>query len=68
MPSDDDHPLLKVSEVAAALRVSPTTIYDMIAKQRLPHLKLTGAGCIRVRRVDLEQYLEEARQNGSAVS
>ena len=54
--------LMTVSEVAEALRVGRSTVYQMIDKKVLPiHRVGTGRGTIRVSAGDLEGYLRGCR-------
>ena len=51
--------VLTVKEAAELLKVSPGCVYQLIAERRIPHLRIgVGRGCIRIRRQDLEQFLE----------
>jgi excisionase family DNA binding protein len=45
---------LKVPEVAEMLGVKPRTIYEMVAKERIPYRKPPGSGILRF---DLEEIL-----------
>ena len=54
--------LMKVNEVAQALSVSNSLVYQLIAAGKLPcHRIGTGRGAIRVNRDDLEAFLSECR-------
>ena len=46
--------LLKVPEVAEMLGVKPRTIYEMVAKERIPYRKPPGSSILRF---DLEEIL-----------
>jgi excisionase family DNA binding protein len=45
---------LKVSELAALLKLKPRTIYDMVAKGRIPYRKPQGSNILRF---DLEEII-----------
>ena len=51
--------LLKVSELAALLKVKPRTIYEMVAQNRIPYRKPPGSNILRF---DLEEILEWTRR------
>ncbi len=55
--------LLTVAEVRAILRLGHTATYEAIARGRLPAIRLPPRS-IRVRRRDLEAWIEEHRQRG----
>src|ERR1051326_2791977 len=38
---------LKVSELAAMLKVKPRTIYEMVSQRRIPYRKLPGSNLLR---------------------
>ena len=46
--------LLRVPEVAEMLGVKPRTIYEMVAKERIPYRKPPGSSILRF---DLEEIL-----------
>ncbi len=46
--------LLKVPEVAEMLGVKPRTIYEMVAKERIPYRKPPGSSILRF---DLEEIV-----------
>ena len=46
--------LLKVPEVAEMLGLKPRTIYEMVAKERIPYRKPPGSSILRF---DLEEIL-----------
>ena len=54
---------LKVSELAAMLKVKPRTIYDMVAQNRIPYRKPPGTNILRF---DLDEILAwtKAGSNG----
>ena len=45
---------LKVSELAAMLKVKPRTIYEMVAQRRIPYRKLPGSNLLRF---DLDEII-----------
>ena len=45
---------LKVSELAAMLKVKPRTIYEMVAQRRIPYRKLPRSNILRF---DLEEII-----------
>ncbi len=51
---------LSVREAAAALGVSPNKVYDLVAENRIPHVRL--GRLIKIPRHGLEVWLE--RQSG----
>jgi excisionase family DNA binding protein len=55
---DDADEWLTVHEVARQLRVSRRTVYRYLRHEGLPHVRLGGGGSIRVRRGDLEAWLQ----------
>jgi excisionase family DNA binding protein len=55
--------LLTAREVAAMLRVSANCVYDLIAKGKLACYRVgVGRGAIRLRRSDVEAYLDACRK------
>ncbi|WP_438494123.1 helix-turn-helix domain-containing protein [Streptomyces asiaticus] len=53
-------PPLRVKDIAAALRVDPSTVYAEIKSGRLPSYRVgTGRGTIRISRVAFRTYLAE---------
>ena len=55
----------RVGEVAEALGVSESAIYDLVARRKLKVVKLNpGKGAVLIRRQDLEEFLENRLQNG----
>ncbi len=46
--------LLKVSDLAAFLKVKPRTIYEMVAKKRIPYRKPPGSNILRF---DLDEII-----------
>jgi excisionase family DNA binding protein len=64
-PSPKDSMLLTVEEVAALLRLKPSSIYDAAARGRLPAVRLwTGRrrSVVRFRRADIERFIAERVQ------
>ena len=53
---------LTVAEVCAVLRVSRSTFYEWRAKGRAPRCVKLPNGEIRVRRSDLEQWLDDHQE------
>lgn len=54
--------LLKVKEVADALRVSASLVYSLIESGRLPACRVgRGRGSVRVLAEDLTNYIESSR-------
>ena len=59
---------LRVSEVAEALNVSSSWVYNEIACRRLPVVKLRpGKGAVRIRPLDLRQFVEQRVINSSTI-
>jgi excisionase family DNA binding protein len=54
--------LLRVSELAALLKVKPRTIYEMVAQNRIPYRKPPGSNILRF---DLDEIIAwtKARTN-----
>ncbi len=55
-------PLLTVEDVAQRLRVSPRTVYTMVAQNRIPFLKPPGTNLLRF---DPEEYLAWEKRKAS---
>ena len=53
---------LTVAEVCAELGVSRSTFYDWRAARKAPHCIKLPNGAIRVRRADLERWLEDREE------
>lgn len=54
--------MLKVDDVAELLGVSPTTVYGLVADQRIAHFRVgRGRGAIRFEREDVEAFRKAAR-------
>lgn len=54
--------LLTIGDVAELLKVSTATVYALVKRGALPHLRVSNA--IRVRAVDLEAYLAKPAAPG----
>jgi excisionase family DNA binding protein len=56
-----ESPLLTYREAAAFLKISPSTLYAMVARGRIPVARLgsgpAGAGITRFQRQDLEAFV-----------
>jgi len=62
MPTENESPLLTVEEVAKRLRLRPSTIYEAVAANRLPHIQLWRGrrkAVIRFRSEDLESFVRD---------
>lgn len=55
--------LLKVSEVAEELGLAVGTVYHLISQGRIPVTRLSRR-CVRVRRSDLDRWLDELTEPG----
>jgi excisionase family DNA binding protein len=53
---------LRVSELAAMLKVKPKTIYDMVAQRRIPYRKLPGSNLLRF---DLDEIVAWTKAGNS---
>lgn len=59
--------MFTVQEIAQKLNVSPTCVYQLIERGRLPcHRIGLGRGTIRVSRQDLRDYLSSCRHDRSS--
>lgn len=56
--------LLTVADVALALRVTPKTVYRLLAAGKLPRVKVGAA--VRVRPEDLDRFIDRQTQTGGA--
>ncbi len=54
--------LLRVSEIAALLKVKPRTIYEMVAQGRIPYRKPPGSNILRF---DLDEIIAWTRAGRS---
>lgn len=52
--------MLTVAEIAAELRVSKMTVYRLVNERQLPSVRVGRS--VRVRRSDLDAYLDTATQ------
>jgi excisionase family DNA binding protein len=52
--------LLSVREVATRLRVSTATVYKLVHKGELPHIRVVNT--VRVRPTDLEAFVAKGRR------
>ncbi|MEV4581863.1 helix-turn-helix domain-containing protein [Nonomuraea jabiensis] len=52
------HAMLTIPEVCAELQVSRSTFYEWRAKRRAPRCITLPNGSIRIRRIDLDRWLE----------
>ena len=57
--------LLTVPEVASRLRVSRTTIYNLIREKHLPAMRVNSS--IRIEENDLLDYIDACRTVGAGV-
>lgn len=61
--------LLTVKEVAGRLKVSQACVYQLVAEQKLAHVRIgCGRGAIRIAERDLESFLESCRVEPSGTS
>ena len=58
-----DREVLTVSEVAALLRISRNKVYDMVARNQLPHFRV--GNCIRFRSDDLGEWMRRQQNGGT---
>lgn len=58
-----DGPLLTPPEAAALLRLPNSTVYDLVRRNVLPHIRIGRA--VRFSRVDLEDYIESQRRSAA---
>jgi len=56
----DDRPMMKASDIAAALNVSRSKAYELLASGEIP--SMTVGGCRRVRPSTFEAYLDAKEQ------
>ena len=55
---------LRISEVAEMLGVSQSMVYDLVARRKLPVIKLIpGKGAVRIRPEDLQDFIENHISN-----
>ncbi len=62
---DNESELLRVSQVAKILNVSPATIYTWVEQGKFPCFKFVGA--IRIKRSDLTKWLKSKKKGGESV-
>lgn len=55
--------ILTVPEVSKILKISKSKIYLLIQRKELPHIKIQRN--VRIRRSDLEKWLERRVENAS---
>lgn len=53
----DSDPLLGVEEVAARIRFSPKSIYQLVHRKKIPYTKISGG--LRFRKSDIEAWIAE---------
>ena len=59
-----EDPILTIPEVARYLKMSESKIYSLVAREKIPHLKI-GRN-VRIRRKDLQAWIEkQSNQLGS---
>ena len=58
MSATSQFDLLRINEVAEYLRIGRTTLYQLIRAGEIKKIKVRGG--VRVRRRDLERYIEAA--------
>jgi excisionase family DNA binding protein len=51
--------LLTIEQVAEALQVKKSTIYSLVCRKRIPHVKLTGK-ILRFKLSELQKWIESA--------
>lgn len=56
--------LLSVRQVASQLGVSPATVYKLITRNELPHLRVSNA--IRIRPADLKTFMTPNSEGGES--
>ena len=65
-----ESPLLRAEDVARLLNVRVSTIYDAVARGRIPAVRLWEGRrrpLLRFRREDIEQVIQERRDGSPAV-
>jgi excisionase family DNA binding protein len=65
-PSDTARLLLTIPELAAELRIDKRTVYRLLKAGELPIQVLRVGQSPRVRRADLEHYLEQLSEQAAA--
>jgi excisionase family DNA binding protein len=51
--------LLTVEQIASILQVKKSTIYALVCRNRIPHIKLTGK-ILRFRQSEIQEWIENA--------
>ena len=59
---DNENELLRVSEVAKLINVSPATVYTWMKEGNIPYYKFVGA--IRIKRSDLINWCRSKKRGG----
>ena len=54
----DDHQLMTIKEVAEYLRISKATVFRLMRNGELPSIKFSAKRFTRIRRADLEAFIE----------
>lgn len=62
MPTNPGRKLLTVNEVCDELQISRSTLYDWRMKNRAPRCLKLPNGELRVRRADLDAWLEQCEE------
>lgn len=52
-----DDPILTIPEVARYLKISKSKVYLLVAREEIPYLKI--GRCVRIRRKDLQAWIEK---------
>ena len=58
MATNEDTNLMTVEDVAALLKVEKQLVYKLKRDRKIPFIKIGGV--IRVRRVDVDQWIEQS--------
>ena len=53
-----DHPLMTIKEVTEYLRVSKATVFRLMRNGELPSIKFSAKKFTRIKRSDLEAFIE----------
>lgn len=61
--------MLTVNQVAKHLNCSPSLVYELLRKGRLPFIRIGigEQGCKRIRKEDLDQFIEDNRLVGQSI-
>lgn len=62
MSATSQFDLLRLSEVAAYLRIGRTTLYQLLKAGEIKRVKVRG--CTRVQRREVERYIERCAKKG----